>query len=130
MILGSCCFAYGRCLAHFAVDPESGLCDDSPGQGHRHTSCPSTRASTGVLATRPSRLRMSGYPTSYLWEETWARDSVLDLVRQFIHEVQEEDERGRKTGQALSSSFPATSNSTACDGWWPTRGRGVRGSVT
>jgi type I restriction enzyme R subunit len=34
-----------------------------------------------------------------LWEETWARDSVLDLVRQFIHEVEEEDERGRKTGK-------------------------------
>ena len=35
----------------------------------------------------------SGYPTTYLWEETWARDSVLDLVRQFIHEVEEENVR-------------------------------------
>jgi type I restriction enzyme, R subunit len=41
----------------------------------------------------------SGYATAYLWEETWARDSVLDLVRQFIHEVEEEDDRGRKTGK-------------------------------
>ena len=41
----------------------------------------------------------TGYATAYLWEETWARDSVLDLVRQFIHEVEEEDERGRKTGK-------------------------------
>ena len=40
-----------------------------------------------------------GYATAYLWEETWARDSVLDLVRQFIHEVEEEDEKGRKTGK-------------------------------
>jgi len=40
-----------------------------------------------------------GYATAYLWEETWARDSVLDLVRQFIHEVEEEDENGRKTGR-------------------------------
>ena len=40
-----------------------------------------------------------GYATAYLWEETWARDSVLDLVRQFIHEVEEEDETGRKTGK-------------------------------
>jgi hypothetical protein len=30
--------------------------------------------------------------------ETWARDSVLDLIRQFIHEVEEEDDRGRKSG--------------------------------
>ncbi|MGQ0538752.1 MAG: RNA-binding domain-containing protein, partial [Gemmatimonadaceae bacterium] len=35
----------------------------------------------------------------YLWEETWARDSVLDLIRQFIHEIEEEDERWRKTGK-------------------------------
>ena len=40
-----------------------------------------------------------GYATAYLWEETWARDSVLDLVRQFVHEVEEEDETGRKTGR-------------------------------
>ena len=41
----------------------------------------------------------NGYATAYLWEETWARDSVLDLVRQFIHEVEEEDEKGRRTGK-------------------------------
>jgi type I restriction enzyme R subunit len=40
-----------------------------------------------------------GYATAYLWEETWARDSVLDLVRQFVHEVEDEDEKGRKTGK-------------------------------
>ena len=39
-----------------------------------------------------------GFPTAYLWEEVWARDSVLDLVRQFVHEVEVEDDRGRKTG--------------------------------
>ena len=47
----------------------------------------------------------SGYATSYLWEETWSRDSVLDLVRQFVHEVEEEDENGRKTGRK-SLVFP------------------------
>jgi type I restriction enzyme R subunit len=41
----------------------------------------------------------TGYATAYLWEQTWARDSVLDLIRQFIQEVEEEDERGRKTGK-------------------------------
>jgi type I restriction enzyme, R subunit len=40
-----------------------------------------------------------------LWEETWARDSALHLTRQFIHEVEEEDEKGRKTGQR-SLIFP------------------------
>ena len=46
-----------------------------------------------VPPTRP------GFPTNYLWERIWARDSVLDLIRQFIHEVEEEDDRGRKTGK-------------------------------
>jgi type I restriction enzyme R subunit len=45
------------------------------------------------------RGRRTGYATAHLWEETWARDSVLDLARHFIHEVEEEDERGRKTGR-------------------------------
>ncbi|MEK7763510.1 MAG: RNA-binding domain-containing protein, partial [Nitrospirota bacterium] len=40
-----------------------------------------------------------GYATGYLWERIWSRDSVLDLIRQFIHEVEEEDEKGRKTGK-------------------------------
>lgn len=41
----------------------------------------------------------TGYATAYLWEETWARDSALDLLRQVIHEVEEEDDKGRKTGK-------------------------------
>ena len=40
-----------------------------------------------------------GYATAYLWEEAWARDSVLNLIRQFIHEVEEEGENGRKNGK-------------------------------
>ncbi len=32
-------------------------------------------------------------------EEVWSRDSVLDLVRQFIHEVETEDDGGRKTAR-------------------------------
>ncbi|MGH9381059.1 MAG: RNA-binding domain-containing protein [Thermoanaerobaculia bacterium] len=46
-----------------------------------------------------------GYATAYLCEGTWARDSVLDLIRQFIHEVEVEDEKGRKTGER-SLIFP------------------------
>ena len=26
------------------------------------------------------------YPTDYLWNRIWARDSVLDLIQQFVHE--------------------------------------------
>ncbi|MGH7647742.1 MAG: RNA-binding domain-containing protein [Gemmatimonadaceae bacterium] len=90
--------AYGRCLAHFAVDPNLVYVAT-------HLAGPNTRflpfnqGKFGGAGNPPVSPTRSGYATSYLWEETWARDSVLDLIRQFIHEVEEEDERGRKTGK-------------------------------
>jgi type I restriction enzyme R subunit len=90
--------AYGHCLAHFAVDPELVYVTTQ-------LSGPKTRflpfnqgkfGGAGNPAVPPTR---KGYATNYLWEETWARDSVLDLLRQFIHEVEEEDDKGRKTGK-------------------------------
>jgi len=45
------------------------------------------------------------YATAYLWDRIWARDSVLNLVQHFIHEVEDEDDRGRKTGKK-SLIFP------------------------
>ena len=91
-------FAYGRCLAHFAVDPEL-VYVTTHLTGPQTYFLPFNQGKFGGAGNPPVPPTQSGYPTSYLWEETWARDSVLDLVRQFIHEVQEEDERGRKTGQ-------------------------------
>ena len=63
-----------------------------------------------------------GYATAYLWEETWARDSVLDLVRQFIHEVEEEDDSGRKTGKRFLI-FPRYQQLDACASSSPTPAR-------
>jgi len=40
-----------------------------------------------------------GFATSYLWEQVWARDSVLDLAQNFVQTVEEEDDEGRKTGR-------------------------------
>ena len=91
-------FAYGRCLAHFAVDPEL-VYVTTHLTGPQTYFLPFNQGKFGGAGNPPVSPTQSGYATSYLWEETWARDSVLDLVRQFIHEVQEEDERGRKTGK-------------------------------
>ena len=91
-------FAYGRCLAHFAVDPEL-VYVTTHLTGPQTYFLPFNLGKFGGAGNPPVSPTQSRYPTSYLWEETWARDSVLDLVRQFIHEVQEEDERGRKTGK-------------------------------
>ena len=39
------------------------------------------------------------FATAYLWEEIWAKDSVLDLIEHFVHEIAVEDDKGRKTGE-------------------------------
>ncbi len=96
--------AYGRCLAHFAVDPEL-VYVTTELAGPRTRFLPFNQGRFGGAGNPPVPPTRKGYPTGYLWEETWARDSVLDLIRQFIHEVQEEDQDGRKNGKR-SLIFP------------------------
>jgi len=91
-------FAYGRCLAHFAVDPEL-VYVTTHLDGPRTRFLPFNQGRFGGAGNPPVPPTRRGYPTQYLWEETWARDSVLELVRHFIHEVEEEDDRGRRTGR-------------------------------
>jgi type I restriction enzyme R subunit len=91
-------FAYGRCLAHFAVDPDL-VYVTTHLAGERTRFLPFNRGKFGGAGNPPVPPTQKGYATAYLWEDAWARDSVLDLVRQFIHEVEEEDEKGRKTGK-------------------------------
>jgi type I restriction enzyme R subunit len=97
-------FAYGCCLAHFVVDPE--LVYVTTHLALQKTRfLPFNKGKFGGAGNPPVPPTRKGYATSYLWEEAWARDSVLDLVRQFIHEVEEEDEKGRKNGKR-SLIFP------------------------
>ena len=91
-------FVYGRCLAHFAVDPEQVFVTTQlAGSGTRFL--PFNQGRFGGAGNPPVPPTRTGFPTGYLWEQVWARDSVLDLIRQFIHEVEAEDERGRKNGK-------------------------------
>ena len=91
-------FAYGRCLAHFAVDPELVFVTTRiAGPGTRFL--PFNQGRFGGAGNPPVPPTRPGFPTDYLWEQVWARDSILDLVRQFIHEVEDVDDRGRKTGK-------------------------------
>ncbi len=90
--------AYGRCLAHFAVDPEL-VYVATHLAGPQTRFLPFNQGKFGGAGNPPVPPTRKGYATAYLWEETWARDSVLDLIRQFIHEIEEVDDRGRKTGR-------------------------------
>ncbi|MDT8369514.1 MAG: DEAD/DEAH box helicase family protein [Longimicrobiales bacterium] len=90
-------FAYRRCLAHFAVDPDQvQVATRLAGPGTRFL--PFNRGRDGGAGNPPVPPTENRYATAYLWERVWARDSVLNLVRHFIHEVAVEDDEGRATG--------------------------------
>src|SRR5579859_3508859 len=88
-------FAFGRCLAHFAVDPDLVyMASQLEGQATRFL--PFNQGRNGGAGNPPS---WKGFATAYLWERIWARDSVLNLVQHFIQQVEELDEKGNKTGK-------------------------------
>jgi type I restriction enzyme R subunit len=88
--------AFRRCLAHFAVDPDQVW----------FTTC-LAGDETEFFPLNQGRGTGAGNPipppeqfaTAYLWEEIWAKDSLLNLLEYFIHEVEEEDDEGHKTGE-------------------------------
>lgn len=69
-------FAFGRCLAHFAVDPDL-VYMTTHLTGSTTRFLPFNMGRNGGAGNPPS---WKGFATAYLWEETWSRDSVLDLV--------------------------------------------------
>ncbi|MHB0874913.1 MAG: type I restriction endonuclease subunit R [Anaerolineae bacterium] len=88
-------FAFRRCLAHFAIDPDL-VYMTTHLLGRETRFLPFNRGRDGGAGNPPSR---SGYATAYLWEGVWSRDSILDLVENFIQDVEELDERGAGTGK-------------------------------
>ena len=89
-------FAHRRCLAHFAVDP-NWVYVTTHLRGPKTRFLPFNRGRFGGAGNPPVPPTRQGYATEYLWDDVWARDSVLDLIRQFIHEVEGEDAKGRRT---------------------------------
>jgi len=89
-------FAHLRCLAHFAVDPEL-VYVTTRLAGPSTTFLPFNQGKFGGAGNPPVPPTQAGYATAYLWEETWSRDSVLDLIRQFVHEVDLPGEAGQRT---------------------------------
>ena len=87
--------SFKRCLTHFAVDTE---------QAYMTTRL--TGLSTYFLPFNKGNNGSSGnpeapkgkYKTHYLWEEVWSKNSVFDLLGNFIQDVTEEkeDKNGKK----------------------------------
>ncbi len=87
--------SFKRCLTHFAIDTE---------QAYMTTRL--TGLSTYFLPFNRGNKGSSGnpdastgkYKTSYLWEDIFAKDSIFDLIGNFIQETTEEkeDKNGKK----------------------------------
>ncbi|MBU2610547.1 MAG: DEAD/DEAH box helicase family protein, partial [Chloroflexi bacterium] len=88
-------FAFRRCLAHFAVDPDL-VFFTTKLEGANTRFIPFNRGDNNGPGNAHS---WNGFATAFLWEQVWARDSVLNLTQYFVHEFEEEDDDGKKTGE-------------------------------
>lgn len=87
--------SFKRCLAHFAVDAEVAFMTTRL-NGLRTRFLPFNRGN-GNAAGNP--VVPGKYKTSYVWEDLWTRESVLELVGRFlcIQIEEKEDANGKKT---------------------------------
>ena len=85
-------FKFGRCLGHFAIDPQL-VYFTTHLQGDKSQFLPFNKGKAGA-AGNPTVA--DNFATHYLWEEIWAKDSMLNLLQQFIHIAEDEGGKGRK----------------------------------
>jgi type I restriction enzyme, R subunit len=78
--------AFRRCLAHFVVDPDL-VYVTTRLAGAQTRFLPFNHSKVGGAGNPPESPTEGGYATNYLWSRIWARDSVLNLLQHFIHEV-------------------------------------------
>ena len=91
-----------RALVHFAVDPdEAHMTTKLEGKATRFL--PFNRGN-GAAAGNP--VNPGGYKTAYLWEQVWARDSLMDILARFLHLQVDEKRLGGKTVKRETMIFP------------------------
>lgn len=86
-------FSPGRCLAHFAVDPEE-VYVATEMEKSETTFLPFNKGYQQGAGNPPNP---DGYRTSYFWKYLLSPDSVLDIVQNFISEFRERDDQGDLT---------------------------------
>ncbi len=91
-----------RALVHFAVDPDV-VYMTTQLKGKETAFLPFNRGN-GTAAGNPEVA--SGYKASYLWEEVWQRDSLLDILARFIHVATEEKQIAGRVVTTETVIFP------------------------
>lgn len=82
-------FKFGRCLTHYAVDPDLVYMTSKLDKGKTYF-LPFNQGRGNGAGNPPN---VQGFATAYLWEQIWTKDSILNLIDQFIHRVKDEDGR-------------------------------------
>lgn len=91
-----------RAIVHFAVDPDE-VSMTTQLAGPKTFFLPFNKG-RGTGAGNPDN--PNGYKTSYLWEEVWSRDSILDILARFAHLQVDEKTVGGKKIRKETMVFP------------------------
>ena len=91
-----------RALVHFAVDPDEAHMTTKL-EGKKTRFLPFNRGN-GTAAGNP--VNPGGYKTAYLWEQVWARDSLMDILARFLHLQTEEKKLGGRAVKRETMIFP------------------------
>jgi type I restriction enzyme R subunit len=91
-----------RTLVHFAVDPDE-VYMTTRLDGGKTKFLPFNKGN-GTGSGNPEN--PAGHKTAYLWEEVWARDSLLDILARFVHLQIEEKKLGSTTVTRETMIFP------------------------
>lgn len=86
---------FNRCLTHFAVDTEQAYMTTRL-SGLTTYFLPFNKGNNGSSGNPEAP--KGKYKTHYLWEEIWSKDTIFDLIGNFIQDVTEEkeDKNGKK----------------------------------
>ena len=90
-------FEFGRCLVHFAVDPdEAYMCAQLAGNDSNFLPF-----NKGFNFGKGNPVNPKGHKTAYLWEDILPRRSLTNIVEQFAKFTVEKDKKTSKVRKAL-----------------------------
>ena len=90
-------FEFGRCLVHFAVDPnEAYMCAQLAGNGSNFLPF-----NKGNNFGKGNPVNPNGYKTAYLWQEVLQRHSLSNIIEQFAKLTLEKDKKTGKERKTL-----------------------------
>ncbi len=87
-------FKFGRCLVHFAVDEEL-VYMTTKLESNKTRFFPFNKGNDGGAGNPPS----DGFRTDYLWTDILSKDSLSDIIANFINYQEIDDEYGKPTGE-------------------------------